>query len=51
MIKFLLILTFFCAVVGSLKPTPSVQELTAIVDIHCKDICKGGINGNDNKAK
>lgn len=38
--KAVIILVFFCLVVASLKPVPSVEELTKVNKIYCKDICK-----------
>jgi hypothetical protein len=40
MIKSILVLAFFFAVVASLKPMPSVKELSVGVNHYCKDVCK-----------
>jgi len=40
MIKSIIVLIFFFAVVASMKPMPSVKELTVGVNSYCKDICK-----------
>lgn len=38
--KAIMILVFFCFVMASLKPTPSVEEITKVNKIYCRDICK-----------
>lgn len=40
MIKNVLILMFFCIVAASMKPTPSIKQITDVNKIYCKDICK-----------
>lgn len=40
MIKPILVLLFFAFLVASLKPAPSVKELTEVTKTLCKDICK-----------
>jgi len=40
MIKLILTLAFFCLLVATINPTPTAKELTKIVGINCKDICK-----------
>jgi hypothetical protein len=40
MFKGILILIVFAIFIASLKPTPSVEELTRVSKIYCKDICK-----------
>lgn len=40
MLKLVIVLGFFCLIAATIKPAPSVEELTKINNIYCKDICK-----------
>jgi hypothetical protein len=40
MLKLIFVLFVFCLIVATIKPTPSVKELTEVNKIYCKDICK-----------
>jgi hypothetical protein len=40
MLKSIIILIVFITFIASLKPTPSVSDLSKGVNVYCKDICK-----------
>jgi hypothetical protein len=40
MFKLILVFFIFCVAVASINPTPSVEQLTEVNRIYCKDICK-----------
>ncbi len=40
MLKLVFILFVFCLIVATIKPPPSVKDLTEMTKTYCKDICK-----------